>query len=145
MGLTHPCSELVRLVLWEHVKVYGADFSMMGGQEVLGEIVSQVYGTLAPEDFELALVDSVLNPIVAHIHHFHVPLFNGVIGNAGSHAVVHDDDGRGLQMPHLSKGCVNEAGFLAVDEGSSNLCFCGQGDNNVDDLADDVDRSIWWW
>ena len=112
---------------------------------MLGEIVGQVYGALAPEDFELALVDSVSNPIVVHIHHFHVPLFNSVVGNASSYAVVHDDDGRGLWVPHLSKGGSNGAGFFAVYVSSSNFCFCSRGDNNVNDLADDVDRSVWWW
>ena len=32
----------------------------------LGEKISQVFDTRTPEDFELAIPDAILNPVVAH-------------------------------------------------------------------------------
>ena len=89
--------------------------------------------------------DAVPNPVVLHVHCFHALLFDCVIGDASSYVVVSDDDGRGMQVPHLSKGGSNGAGFFAVYVSSSDFCFCSRGDNDVNDLADDMDRSIWWW
>ncbi len=43
-----------------------SDQAMVLDSMGLGEEVSQVFNTCSPEDFELAVSDAVLNPVVAH-------------------------------------------------------------------------------
>ena len=47
-----------------------ADCAMVGGRMVLGVIVGAIEGTRLPMHPEHALLDSVSNPVEAHVHCF---------------------------------------------------------------------------
>ena len=68
---------------------------------MLGEIVRTIEDAFFPVDVKLALADSVADPIETHIDCLGALLFDGVVGNAGSSAIV-GNDGRGrLRMAEL--------------------------------------------
>jgi hypothetical protein len=52
------------------------------------KVVGLVEAALFPKDNELALTDTVTNPVEAHVNGFGSFLFNRIVGNAGSGAVV---------------------------------------------------------
>lgn len=67
---------------------------MMGSGMMLGKIVSAIEDAFFPVDVELALADAIADPIEAHVNGFGALLLHGVVGDAGSGAVV-SDNGRG--------------------------------------------------
>ena len=52
------------------MEVAGADFDVVLGWVMLGEVVSIVVGRCAPLDDEVALFNSIPNPVEAHVHGF---------------------------------------------------------------------------
>ena len=44
-------------------------------------VISEITGTLAPEDFELLLADSVSYPVKAHVNSLGALLFDSVIND----------------------------------------------------------------
>ncbi len=65
--------------LWSHngsvigtmiTGILGADFAVMGGRMVFGEVVRQLRSARSPIHFELLLIDAILDPIKTHIHCF---------------------------------------------------------------------------
>ena len=48
---------------------------MVGAREVFGEVVAVVFGAWCPEDFELALSDTISDPVEAHVDGFAALLF----------------------------------------------------------------------
>ena len=60
----------------------------MRGRVMLGEIVSEIVSPSFPMNDELALCDSVPDPIEAHVNCFGTLLFDGGIGDACSACVV---------------------------------------------------------
>ena len=70
---------------------------------VFGEIVGIVLVAGFPVDTELALVDTVSDPVVAHVHGFGASDFDSVVGNAFRCGVVSLDwGGTWLRMAHFS-------------------------------------------
>jgi len=55
---------------------------------VFGEVIGTIGAARMPKNVELALADPVANPIKSHVDGFGLLLFDGVIGNAASSAVV---------------------------------------------------------
>jgi hypothetical protein len=90
---------------------------------VLGEVVSKVIGPLPPVDGELALCNTIADPIEAHVNGFGASLFYGSIGNARRTGVVSLDGSGRLWMSHVCKGCSEPSGFLAVMEESAKFRF----------------------
>ena len=71
---------------------------------MLREIISFVETTAFPVvDVKLALSDTVSNPVKAQVDSFGSFLFDGVIGDAGSGAVVCLDGSRWLRMAKFFK------------------------------------------
>ena len=61
---------------------------MVGGREVLGEVIGMVAASAFPVDAELPLPYSVSDPVEAHVHGFGALCFYGVVGDAGCYLVV---------------------------------------------------------
>ena len=66
----------------------GADLLVMGGPEVLGEVVANVFTSGLPVDKELTLFDMVSNPVEYHVYCLGTRLLDCVIRNSGSTLVV---------------------------------------------------------
>ena len=59
--------------------VDGAHAFVVGRRVVLGEVVTKVRDSRPPDNFELALVDTVFQPIKLHIDRFGAALFDGAV------------------------------------------------------------------
>ena len=75
---------------------------MMGGPEMLGEVVADVFTSGLPVDQEMALFDTVSNPVEYHVYCLGTLLLDCVIRNSGSTLVVCLNGCRGLGMTKLT-------------------------------------------
>ena len=71
---------------------------------VLCEIVGSVSAAPFPIDMELALPDSIFNPIKSHVHGFGSFLFDGFVGDAVRDLVVGDHWSGWLRMSKFGEG-----------------------------------------
>jgi hypothetical protein len=51
---------------------------------MLGEVVDKVFSAGSPVDDELVLLDSIANPVEAHVHRAGFALLEGVVCDSGS-------------------------------------------------------------
>ena len=70
------------------MKDVGADGAVMRWGKVFGVVIGEIDVTWCPEDVEVALTDTVTNPIKTHVHGSAAFLFDGVIGNAIGACIV---------------------------------------------------------
>ena len=107
-------------------------------REEIGEIVC----TLTPCDSELALANSVADPMEAHVDGLGAVELDTVIGHADSAGIVAENECRWLGVAESCSNCAEpgtgsskhvEAGVLALGDG---------GYNDVKDAAVDVDGAI---
>ena len=80
------------------LKVQGARELVVGGTVMLCEVVTQVGLAGAPVAVELALADTVTDPVETHVHGLGPPLFNIIVADAGGAGIV-DLDGSGRLGP----------------------------------------------
>ena len=73
------------------MEVDGAHSAVVGGGMMFGEVVAVVVFAWGPKDLELALADTVADPIEAHVNCFGALLLDGVIDNSLSAGVVRLD------------------------------------------------------
>lgn len=66
---------------------------------MLGEVISLVETAFFPHDVKPSLLDTISDPIKAHVNGFGSFLLNGIVGDAGSSAVAGNDDGWWLWVP----------------------------------------------
>ena len=83
-------------------KVSRADPLMMGGPEMLGEVVAKVFTSRLPVDEELVLFDTVSNPVESHVYCLGTLLLDCVIPNSSSKLVICLNGCRGLGMTKLT-------------------------------------------
>ena len=76
---------------------------MTSSRVVLGEIISQVTTTWLPGDIELALPNSVANPVESHVYGLGPAVLDSVVGEAHSAAVVAGDVGATLWVAHVGE------------------------------------------
>ena len=96
---------------------------MVRGREVLGKVVAHVSGTFLPVDAEVALVDTVPDPVETHVDCFRAALLDCVIGDSHGTFVVCGDWGWWLGIAHFFKGGSEWACFLAIDEEATHFGF----------------------
>jgi hypothetical protein len=104
---------------------------------------------LPPVDGELALCNTIADPIEAHVNGFGASLFDSTVGDARRTGVVRLDGSGRLWMSHVSKGGAKPGSLLAVVEESAKFRFsCGRDDNfengagNMDSAVDGRGRMI---
>lgn len=89
-----------------NVEVCRADFAVVGGGVVLGEVIAKVGGAWTPVHEEMALANTILDPVEAHVHCFGFALTDSSVGDArGSRIVSLNRRGR-LGMSHFGEGCA---------------------------------------
>ena len=75
---------------------------MMGGPEMLGEVVAEIFTSWLPVDQDMALFDTVSNPLESHVYCLGTFLLDCVIRNSGSTLVVCLNGCRELGMTKLT-------------------------------------------
>ena len=77
------------------VKVDGTHFTVVGGRVVLGEVVTFVVLARLPKNVKLALSDTIMDPVKAHVNGLGPFLFHCVIYDSFSTGIVSlDGSGR---------------------------------------------------
>ena len=102
---------------------------------MLGEVIGKVFGSLLLVQAELILLDAEEHPVESHVKGIgafpaHVAGENVV----GGRTVGLDQGGR-LRLYHLSEGCADGNGLLAVEENRSSFCFCCGRHDGADGLT----------
>ena len=82
-------------------EVSGADQAMMGREMVLGKVISKVLRARTPIHNVVALADTILYPIKAHVHGFGLTLAGVSVGDAVCAGVVSLDRSGGLLASHF--------------------------------------------
>ena len=101
--------------------------TVMGHGVVLGEVICQVVDTETPVHKKLTLVNTVANPIEAHIDGFRTTLADGGVSNTSGGGVVGLEWSRWLWVAEFKKGCAKDNAVLAIDKEGTNFQFSGRG------------------
>ena len=80
----------------------GTHKTMMRWRMMLGEVVGHVVDTASPMNDKLALFDSILDPIKAHIHGFGATLLDSIVHDASGAGVVRLNERWWLFMAHIN-------------------------------------------
>ena len=92
---------------------------------VLGEVICKIVSALAPINDELALADSVCDPVEFHIYALGATLLDGAVDDTGSDGVVGLDGCGGLRVAHFLEAGAKGAGLGTVVEEASQFGFGG--------------------
>ena len=109
---------------------------------VFGEIICKVIGTGAPKDLELALVRAIAEPVETHVNGFGPTLFDSVVDNAGSAAVINLNGSGRLRVTHVREEGAKHDTFSSVKKGSAKFGFSGGGENDPHNGAECMDGTI---
>ena len=103
------------------LKVYVPYLSVVFGREVLGEVISKVFGSLLSVQAEFILFDSAAYPVESHVKGLRVfPEHVAGEDAIGGRPVVLYWGGR-LHVAHLGEGSADEDGLLDVEENCTGL------------------------
>jgi len=83
---------------------------------VFGKIIGAVGVARSPKDVKLSLSDTIPDPIEAHVDGFGPFLFDGVIGNAASSAVVGLEWCGWLRVAKFIQGNAHGTNGLCIQE-----------------------------
>jgi hypothetical protein len=122
------------------IEISGAHVLVMFGREVFCEVIGEVF--VAPVHTKLTLLDSIANPVEAHVDGFRATLLNCVIDYSSSAGVVDLDGGRWLWPTQFFKSSSDGCGVLGILEACSNFSLRGRGHNVAQDAADNVDWTV---
>ena len=99
------------------MQIVGPHLSVMRSRMMFRELIRTVQNTLLPIDMELALPDTIANPIKRHVHGFGPFLFYSVVGDTTCRAVVHDNWCWWLKkMTQFLQDVADRICFLAIVE-----------------------------
>ena len=70
------------------MKTDRSHFTVMAYRMMLGGVVAEVVCAFAPENFKMALLDSILDPTKSHVDGFRSALFDGFVGDSDGGRVV---------------------------------------------------------
>ena len=88
---------------------------MVFGRELIGEVISKVFGSLLPVQVELILFNSAAHPVESHVKGLGVfPAHVAGDDAVGGRSVGFDWGGR-LRVAHLSEGSADGDSLLAVE------------------------------
>ena len=124
------------------VQVFGPHFSVVGGRMVLGVVITKVGFARGPVDFELALANSVLDPVEAHVDGFGSLLLDGAVCEAHCSGVVHLHGCGRLRVSEFNQGSANWESLLAVEKCASDFGFSGGGHDELDNFGKAEDGAI---
>ena len=92
---------------------------------MLCKIVGQVVGSTAPVDEKLALVDTVSDPIKAHVDGFRAALLDGVVGNPSGTGIVCLDWSGVLWVAHAFESGTKHGAIFGIVKQGAQLSFGG--------------------
>jgi hypothetical protein len=98
---------------------------MMGWGMVLGKVVGEIVFTGTPMNYELALLDSVADPVKAHGNGFGVMVFDCLIGDSSCVCIVGLDGCGSLRMSHFLKCDTDRNTVASVLEDGADFCLGG--------------------
>jgi len=127
------------------LNVDGASDTMVLIGMVFGKVVGAITDPTSPVDNELALANTVADPVKTHVHGFGAFLFDGVVGDARSSAVVSDNGSRWLGMSKFFKSDALGDGLFSVVVEASHFGFGSTGENFFKNFAGDIDGAVEWW
>ena len=100
---------------------------------MLGEVVRKIVRAASPVYVELALLDSVLDPVESHVDGLGAALLDGVVGDTRGTRVVCLHRSCKLWVSHVlghgSDGCC----FFSVEKEGAELGFGGGGEEDFHD------------
>ena len=97
---------------------------------MLTKVVSIILPAWAPIDKEVSLLDSVSDPVEAHVYCFGSSLFDCVVGKSDGYFIVSLDWSRRLRVAHFCQDCADCAGLSGVAVEGCQFCFGGRGHNH---------------
>lgn len=115
---------------------------MMRRRVVFGKIISFVLDAFFPIHKELALAYAIADPIEAHIDSLGALLFDAVVGDSSSGAVIGLNCGRWLWMAKFLEADAQRTGFFAVVISGGKFGFGRTGEDFSHNGADDVDGAV---
>ena len=122
-----------------------AHLLVVSGCKVFGKVVNIVVGTMVPVDAELALADTIADPVEAHVNGFGAALFDCVIDDSFSHLVVSFDGSGILWVAELDESGADGGSILGIVEECPYFGFSGGCEDHLHDAAEDVDGTIQRW
>jgi hypothetical protein len=111
-------------------------------RERLGEEISQVVCATPPLNDELALTDTIANPVEPHIDLLAALDFDCIIGDANSTFVVAQEKRRVLRITQVCQRIAKVSATLCGKEQTSVFSFCGGRHDDGDDAAESVDSTV---
>ena len=124
------------------MEMHLADNLVVGHRVVLGPVVAQVVSSFFPVDSELALADTVPDPVELHVHGLGPALFDTVIDNSICHLIVCLDVGGRLGVAQSLQSVAQWAALTGIVEKAGHFSFGGRGQDHPHDTAQDVDSTI---
>jgi hypothetical protein len=117
----------------------------MGWGMVLGELIGEIVFTGTPMNNELALLDSIADPVESHVDCFGPALFDCFVGNASGTGIVGLVWCGCLWMAHFLE-CNTEWDTVAsVVEHGAEFCLGGRCHDVPHNGADSVNGAVVWW
>ena len=114
----------------------------MFGREVFCEVIGKVFVARAPVYAKLTLLDSIADPVKAHVDGFRATLLNCVIDDSSSTGIVNLDGGWWLRPTKFFESSSDGHGVLGMVEACSNFSLSGRGHIVAQDAADNVDWTV---
>lgn len=124
------------------MQVRGAYLLMVGSGVMFGMIITEIIGTWSPVDKEVALANTILNPVKTHVHGFGLALADSAVGDSGGSRVIGLDRGGRLGMAHFDEGSAEHGAIFGIVEEAGKFSFSGGGHDIAEDVADSVDGTI---
>jgi hypothetical protein len=112
---------------------------------MLGKTVGEIVFTSTPMNYELALLDSVADPVKSHVYGFGPTLFDCSVGDASGACIVGLDGCCSLRMAHFFKCNAERDTVMSVLEYGAKFCFGGGCHDAMHDGANGLDGAVVWW
>ena len=95
--------------------------------EWFGEKICKIVGPGAPDDRKFLALDSVANPVVAHVDAFRSFGLDCPIGDVASALIVDEDSGLALRVTEVGKDRAESGAVLSVHEEGNVFCLSDGG------------------
>jgi hypothetical protein len=122
-----------------------AHTAMVSGCVVLGHIVCEVSSSRAPVDMELALVDTVFEPVEAHVNGFGSLLLDSAGEDALCYFVVSLEGCCWLLVAKVFQGSPDGTCILGLGKCSANFSFRSRTEHIFHDAGHNMDGAIDGW
>ena len=102
---------------------------------MLGELISNVFGSLLPVQAELFYYYLAAHPVESHVKGLGAVPAHVAIEDAVGGCAVGLDRGGQLRMSHIGEGCADGDSLMVVEKNCTGFCFRGGSHDNADGLT----------